>query len=716
MGFHKLVNTRYFSEAAIGWKKNGGRYCLAPEGTRDYIQFWEEQEKRCKYGYKVGDLWIPGRYYGYLNFFQISRIPEAVLQRARQMGTIGQKMLKTAEKIMDFPTFMEIDYEWWNFKHIAWYGGEFMGIKSDGGKHMVCLKTRGAGFSYKEAWDGIYNYNFIDGSKSYYFAAAEPYLVGDAIMDKVQTGLDFINANCPYWKKNRMKKFTLMHQKASYIDGFGVEKGTMSEIIAQIVDKPKKTRGKRGRKATFEEAGAFPGLEQALEVCLGSMRESNVYVGQVSVFGTGGEVGPDIQGLENIMNNPEAWDMLSFPNIWEDGMYGTNCGYFVPCYRANIWRVDENGNVDIKAAIRDDDKERAKKATTGRPKDLDYRKAEYPRTPAEALQRLTGNGFNIAEIDKQIKKIETNKAIQGFIRHGRLEVSGNKDIGHGGIEFIVQPKSIARPIEDFPHKPTDDLEGCVSIIQRPYTDQLGMVPRDMYLITFDSYYKDDSQDVTSLFSIKVWKQENPWDLSYVDLPVAWYAGRPKRLDDVYRILQYLCLYYNCTAQGEISGGGQGVVNAARDGRWLDRLYNEPDMVHNKEIASKSAGVSYLMNMPSERKKLGMMYLEDWHVQPRGVREDGQIILNVHQIYDIAFLREMRKHNPITGNYDRISDALIAMFMLKERRAKMVKERSRGSKSFYKRQLFGGTLDNVPKSNGFVKNFESSRAHSIVSRY
>jgi hypothetical protein len=45
MGFHKLVNTRYFSEAAIAFKKNGGRYTTAPVGSRDYKDFWEEQEK-----------------------------------------------------------------------------------------------------------------------------------------------------------------------------------------------------------------------------------------------------------------------------------------------------------------------------------------------------------------------------------------------------------------------------------------------------------------------------------------------------------------------------------------------------------------------------------------------------------------------------------------------------------------------------------------------
>jgi hypothetical protein len=689
MSFHNLVNTRYFSEAAIEWKKNGGIYTRAPHGSRDYYQYWEEQTRRCLYGYKVGDTWITGRHYGYLNFFPISRVPEKTLlanieELRDNKGKLSQRI---SEKIIGFPGFWEVDYEWWNFKHIAWYGGDFMGIHSDGGKHMVALKTRGCGFSYKEAWDGVYNYNFIDGSKSYYFAATEPFLVGDAIMDKVQAGLDWINKYSPFWKKNRKVRNTLMHQKASYIDEMGVEKGTFSEIIGQIVDKPSKTRGKRGRKATFEEAGSFPNLEAAVEVAMGSMREGDAYVGQISVFGTGGEDGPGIQGLENIFNYPDAWDMLSFPNIWEEGLAGTECGYFVPCYRANSWFQDEDGNVDIVAALKNDEVARLKKKKTGKPKDLDRRKAEYPRTPAEALSRLNGNGFNLAEIDAQIRRVQSNSAIQGMLRYGRMISS--EDVTSNGVKFMVLPKFTAKPIEYYPHLPSDDLRGCITIAMEPYRDLKGFVPAGMYEISIDSYYKEDSEDLTSLFSCKVWKVENGIDPSWTDLPVAWYIGRPGSLDEVYEQLFGLAKYYNATIQGEISGGGMGVFTYAKTYRLLDYLQHEPEMVHNKDVASKAAGNAYLMNMSGDRKKLGLQYLEDWHIAPRGVDESGLIVKNIHRIYDLGFLYELRKFNPEKGNFDRISDAIVGMFMLKEKRAAMVQTR-RVERTFFNedRVLFG----------------------------
>lgn len=694
MAFHGFTNTAQFSYTARDFKKNGSRYTTAPKGSRDYFQFWEEETRRCLYGYKCGDIWIPGRMYGYLNFFPMSRVPEAVLlksmeeQRSAKSGRISQMAV---EKIIDFPKFWEISYEWWNFKHIAWYGGEFMGVQSEGNKHLCALKTRGAGFSYMEAWDGVYNYNFIPASKSYYFAGAEPYLVGDAIMDKVQSGLDWINQYSTYWRKNRQVKKSVMHQKASYLDEFGVEKGSFSEIIAQIVDKPSKTRGKRGRKATFEEFGSFPNGEAALEVAMGSMSEGSIYVGQVSCFGTGGEEGPGIQALENVFNNPVAWDMLAFNNVWEDGYQNTLCGYFVPCWRADSWHMDENGNVDMVGALKIDTIKRKKKEMSGKPKDLDRRKAEYPRTPSEALQRLTGNGFNIHEVELQIRRIETDKSIQGLLNHGQFVINpdAQKNDPHLGVEFMPQPKSIARPIEDYPHNQKDNLEGCVTILERPYTDAQGNVPAGMYLLSFDSYYKEDSEDKTSLWSWKIWKLANGYDQSYIDLPVAWSAARPVRYNDNLVRMFSAADYYNAMIQGEIAGGGQAVVTYAKTHRRLHRIKNEPEMAHNKELASKSAGNSFLMNMNEGRKGVGLIYLEDWHTEIRGLDEKGNKVLNVHRVYDIAWLREMKKHNPEKGNFDRISDGIVAMYELKENYATQIKQR-RKRKEFFTRQLYSNS--------------------------
>ena len=665
MSFHNLVNTTYFSEAANDFRRNGGFYTRAPRGSREYREYWDIHTERCRNGYKFGDIWIPGRYYFYLNFTPISKIPDAIalaaFNEARDKN--GKIAARTAEKIMDFPRFWEIDYEWFKFKNIAWNGGTFMGVESPGGKHIGCLKTRGAGFSYKEASDGVYNYNFIDGSKSYYFAALEEYLVRDGILNKVQPMLDFINQNIPKWKQNRQKKNTLMHQKASYIDEFGEERGSESEIIGLIVDNANKTRGKRGKKITFEEAGSFPNLKKALEISFGSLKDGDFYVGQASVFGTGGEEGPSISGLDDIFNNPGAWNMLEFKNIWEPGAVGTTCGYFVPCFRANNAHIDADGNVNAVSAIASDDQEREAKKKSDDPKALDARKAEYPRTPSEALQRLTGTTFNIAEVDAQIRRLKTNVKLQSIPRYGDLIRGADGTDALNGVMFVAKTKEEAKPILHHPHKDTDNLNGCVTITEPPYRDQNNKVPKGMYKVVFDPYVLEDAASKESLFAIYVFKLDNQIDPSNTKLPVASYVGRPSRLDRCYEILFMLCDYYECSAQGEIAGGGQGVINYAKLKHFLHRLDFEPEMLGAKEVnpSVRAKNRSYLMNMTTERKMQGMTYLEQWHMEQRGLTENLVPILTIHKITDLGILYEMKNSGAM--NTDRLSALIVGMYSL-----------------------------------------------------
>lgn len=682
MSFHHLVNTQYFSEAARDYVKNGGVYTRAPEGTRDYREYWDLQEERCLNGYRVGDLWITGRHYHYLNFTPILKVPDDQVALAfKEMMSRGKPSKLTMHKVMEFPKFWEIDYEWWRFKHLAWHGGQFMGIKSDGAKHICAVKSRGAGFSYKEAADGVYNYNFIPESKSYYFAGIEDYLTKDGILNKVQGMMDFINLNIPEWRQNRMKSNTIMKMKASYMDEAGQEKGNKAEILGVIVDDPNKTRGKRGIKITFEEAGSFKKLKQALAISKATVGDGAFKVGQISVFGTGGEEGPAIEGLEDIHSNPEIFDMMAFPNIWEEGAEGTECGYFVPAWRCNSLYMDPDGNVIADKAIAYETSERAKKKKSKDPKELDRRKAEFPNTPNEAFQRTGKNPFRVAEIDRQIRRIRNNKAIQALLRYGFLSRDEVK-----GIQFVIQPKEKAKPVEDYPHKQGDDLSGCVTVVERPWVGQTGHTPQGMYQVVFDPFYKEESEDLTSLFAVYVYKQFNPFSPVNEDLPVAWYVGRPEDLDDAYDNLFMLCEWYNSTVQGEIAGGGQGVLDYATRMKLLHLVEFEPEMVHNKELGANVRNRSYLMNMATERKRMGLTYFIDWHKQIRGLEAGGKPVLNIHRIYDIGLLLEMRKFDG-KRNCDRISAGIISRFMSKERVAREVQKEEKNN-DFYNRELFG----------------------------
>lgn len=60
-------------------------------------------------------------------------------------------------------------------------------------------------------------------------------------------------------------------------------------------------------------------------------------------FGTGGTEGSSFTGLKELFYKPNAYNVLSFPNIWDDNAEQTKCGFFVPSW-SNLESFDDDGN------------------------------------------------------------------------------------------------------------------------------------------------------------------------------------------------------------------------------------------------------------------------------------------------------------------------------------------------------------------------------------
>ncbi len=561
--------------------------------------------------------------------------------------------------------------------------------------HLGCLKTRRAGFSFKEGADGVYNYNFIAGSKSYYFAAIEQYLTTDGILNKVQYNLEFLNQNTDkFWLKNRMEKNTLMHQKASFIDEDKQIKGYLSEIIGVIINDPDKVRGKEGIKLVFEEAGSFKDLKRALAIAVPSVSEGATLTGQISVFGTGGEEkGLDIQGLEDIFNSPRTYKMLPFQNDWEEGYEATECGVFVPCYMANPSFMDLDGNVNIEAAVAYEDSERKIKKLSKDQRDYDLRIAENPKVPSEALLRISNTDFPQAEILLQINRVLRSREITALLLHGEIKNNPTK-----GLEFFV--KEDAKPVIQYPHKDNDDIRGCVTMVERPLTalvhkgDRLvNAIPDDVYVVVVDPYYKDEpkgKQSTVSLGAAYVVKQTSLYFNNKTEQDVCWFVGRPGRTELFHEVVMNMAEFYNAKIQCEISGGGQGLVDYARKNKKLSRLMFDVVYINEKEIEKTPKNRSFFLDMSDNKKREGLQYLSDDLKKVVGLDENGNEIWNLHYIYDLGYLYELKSFND-SGNFDRISAQIVKQYVLKEKiqeRAKRKeKKKEEGNTILGKRALF-----------------------------
>jgi hypothetical protein len=661
----RFTNTAKLRERAIYFMKHG-RYCPYDKWEPEYKQFWDEETKRCLYGFENAEgVRVTGKHYFYLNYVPIERL-------ATQEELKNNPKQKT---VVSFPRFFAEDYQYFWVKEIAENGigqREYEDLQLDckpkyitGGWHLCVLKTRRGGFSYKEAADGVWIYNFIRGSKCHYFAATEEYLTSDAIFNKVESMLNFLNEHTA-WAKKRQKKNDMYYKRASYIDPVTkVEKGYMSELHATTVDKPDKVRGKSGNKLTFEEGGSFPNVLDAITIARNQIEQGGIKKGLMTIFGTGGNRKDDgLHGLATIFNKPEANGFLPFENIWDPDYAGTYCGYFVPTTAIQEDCMDEDGNLDMQKALKKVLDQREKWAKLGLDDStITKRKCEDPLTPSESLNRMKQSRFDIGALNEQLRRLESGKVIGYDLR---CELFRNPETD----ALVIDPKPLD-PLDMYPVVPDTGehryakLTGCVRLWQTP-TKVDGQIPKKRYFIVVDPYSQDNSPNSKSIGAIYVIKKKGMDFVSdtFDDNIVASYIGRPESLHRFCEILFMLAELYNAKIQSEIQGGGQVIIEYARNNRLEKWLEYTPD-IFDKNIQNKKTR-SYFITVTTQMKELAIEYLNDWLNTPVGI-VDGKVQKRIFYIYDIGLLKELISFDPSLsdGNWDRVSSMMLAVIMLRE---------------------------------------------------
>lgn len=100
----KIHNTDKFRQAAIFFQKHGC-YTLAPRGTTDYVNYWEQETQRCLNGYVAEDGdYVTGYHYFYLNYSPIIRRVDT-----KYTDRFGNTRIRR-ERIFGFPEFWDGDY------------------------------------------------------------------------------------------------------------------------------------------------------------------------------------------------------------------------------------------------------------------------------------------------------------------------------------------------------------------------------------------------------------------------------------------------------------------------------------------------------------------------------------------------------------------------------------------------------------------------------
>lgn len=710
-----FYNTSDFSETGKHFLEHGVYTFLDPIIDREeYDAFWDEEERRRKEGmilpcslakredgsYALQDLHITGEHYGYLNFAPIKRVKEDTLKKIEEYIQQGKDVAELSEqKVTSLPQFFDSDYYYFKAVELA----------RAKGRHLVVGKARRKGYSYKNGWISANRADLYRNTTTALAAFHADSLYPEGTMQMTNDYLQHIAAHTDWAKRRLIDKKDFIKFGYKYNDGLGVERGYKSVVLATSFA-PNNAGALRGKSADFmmiEEAGKNPILAAILASTLPTLKTGTTLSGLLIVFGTGGGEDKQWEGFEDLFYAPSADDFLSFNNIWDEDGRGTECGFFVPSYMGKEGYIDEHGNSNVPGAIAFEMEMREKKRKSKSAKKLTDYIMEEPFTPKEAFSRDSSGIFPAEELEAQLRRVQKDPEIKSLLRHGNLVTDKNGKVIFRDYSFMTdeERKYFHPPITNFPIKKDDDAHGCFTMVQHPYkvpnmglnfnkTMDVNRIPDNLYRIWHDPFaINKETKEVSSRDSLGcfyVYERNNNFTPGFGDRIVAWFTGRPSTTDAFNEIMFKAAEYYNATIQFESNRGD--VYTYAKNHKLLHRLADEPEMLnkktHNKANTNPKKGIT----MNDARKLDGVVYLRDWMVLKRGTRELGGNLLNLHYIYDEAFLKELLRFNLNKGNFDRVSTGIIGQYDIKDQFNIEIKKpviRETNSTHIFDRPLFGG---------------------------
>ena len=540
-------NPSWFTEARDTFVRTG-HYTRFRRNSRSWRAFWKEQFIRCKYGMTSHGYTITGDHYYFLNFYRLKD-----LDNVEEAGMGRQEI---------FPNFLEGQYEWFHYLKLA------RKLRMN----ACMMKARGAGYSEIEASIISNSYNVIKGSINVCTAFAQTQL--DKLLEKVWANINWLyyNTDGGMAHLSQAKNSNYLRRASHYEirDGQKIEVGWGSQIQGIITDKPGKLRGDRTDILMFEECGLWPQFTKAYT-------QADALVGQIGkqwglrlMGGTGGETGPQMEGLRKMYYKPQLFGVLPYRhNFTKNGEYAIT-SFFLPAFRTikELSLLDSRGWLDDEDGKAYFNKTRDLKAQD--PEEFTTFCAEYCFDGEEAFSLEGNNKFNKILIAEQLANIrihkDSPKPERGTLeyifkngQHSRENITGLKWIKNntGDVQIIEHP--IWTQV-------SYDEEGN----ELKYEKMNGL-----YVAGIDSIDlgMEDTSALTkdpSNFCIVIKRRQfGLKDPTYV----AMYKARPNDVRDAYKTAIKLLQYYNCKANLEATR--VSMLSWAREKKYLNYFMYRP---------------------------------------------------------------------------------------------------------------------------------------------
>ena len=391
------------------------------------------------------------------------------------------------------------------------------------------------------------------------------------------------------------------------------------------------------------------------------------------VIGTSGDM-TKAGDLEELFNNPEAYNFLSVETLES----GKSYGLFIPGTKSlkvpkepkplglylekdfpseldniTIWVSDEVKGKELILKSR----EQIKKSSglEAYLKEIMY----YPLTHEECFLELSQNIFPVDLLQEQLQKITALDANPDYVE---LVQKADGTIGHKFTE--------KKPVQNFPSKPTENLEGVVQIWEYPIAN----APYGLYTAGTDPYKQSQAKYSTSLGSTYIYKRVH--DIAgegWQNIVVAAYTGRPRKIEQWYELTKMLLKYYNAKTLCENMDMGfiQHCIEKNEAAFHLERTPSFLNDIHPSSAVNREYGIHMTSDIKDYLNSLIIEYITE--VIDREVDKDGIVIkerLGVTRILDPLLLKELIKFTPKL-NVDRVISFGLTLAMAKSLNGKSI---------------------------------------------
>lgn len=648
---HIIENMDYFREAALYYKENGCYTKLRPNANpnSEYGKWIRRERDRCWYGMvrpEDGE-WISGDMYFYLNY-------SPIMVTKTSHGN-------TANRVEDFPSVWEGIYFRYHYMDQAKNGGIYNDFK--GGNHGAELARRGAGKSYSIASKAAKN--FILGQNkeackritTIMAAYQGEYLSAkDGTISKFTPIIDFCALHTGFPKRRLIDSVAKMTWQMGYQDKItGAKKGSLNLVLGVAVQEDEdKLRGKRG-DIFLEEFGSFPSLLGLYNTLRPSVEEGDRTFGLIYMIGTSGNKAADFLSAQEIIFNPDGYNIYSLPNVYDKGVVGKRISFFYGAYLNRAGCYNKDGVSDVVKALLQILLNRYKvKYNSSEPDTIIRTIAEMPITPQEAITRVSQNIFPVTLINDRLSEIDTDETILSDVLIGRFKA--------GKGDNVLFETTSDLPIREYPTK-DNTLQGAVEIYKQPVIDpSTGRAYSNRYIASVDPI-DDDGAKTMSFFSFFVLD-------CWTDEIVCEYTGRYPLAEDNYEIARLGTIYYNASLLYE--NNKKGIYAYFKTRHSTHYMSVTPEYLLEKELIKERGygNKAYGVNATAGINNYGRALLRDWllttttELQVVDGEEVEVTIPNVMKIKSRALLKELSLWNS-EGNFDRVSSCIMLMIKRQE---------------------------------------------------